>query len=46
MSNYKNIHRASIETPEAFWAEAASGIDWEKPWDTVVDSPEPHFYRR
>ncbi len=45
MSNYRNLHRASIETPEEFWAEAAAGIDWEKSWDSVVESPEPHIYR-
>ena len=45
MSRYKSVYTASIETPEAFWAEAAGGIDWEAPWDSVVDSPEPQLYR-
>ncbi len=45
MSNYKATHRASIETPEAFWAKAAEGIDWERRWDKVLDNPEPNIYR-
>jgi propionyl-CoA synthetase len=45
MSKYHDLHRASIETPEEFWAQAAEGIDWEKRWDRVVDNPEPLIYR-
>ncbi|MDJ0918085.1 MAG: propionyl-CoA synthetase [Woeseiaceae bacterium] len=45
MNDYKSVYTASIETPEDFWSEAAAGIDWEKPWDSVVDNPEPNIYR-
>ncbi len=45
MSIYKATHRASIETPEEFWAQAAEGIDWAKRWDKVLDNPEPDIYR-
>ena len=45
MANYRDVHRASIETPEEFWGEAAGGIDWEKPWDKVLDNPDPLTYR-
>jgi propionyl-CoA synthetase len=45
MSKYHDLHRASIETPEEFWAQAAEGIDWVKRWDRVVDNPEPLIYR-
>ena len=45
MSKYHDLHRASIETPEEFWAQAAEGIDWEKRWDRVIDNPEPLIYR-
>jgi propionyl-CoA synthetase len=31
------VYRRSIEEREAFWAEAASEIAWERPWDTVLD---------
>lgn len=45
MSKYRELHRASIESPEEFWAEAAAGIDWEKRWDSVIDNPDPMTYR-
>ncbi|MDH3777430.1 MAG: propionyl-CoA synthetase, partial [Gammaproteobacteria bacterium] len=45
MTNYSAIHRASIENPEEFWAEAAEGIDWDKRWDSVLDNPDPMTYR-
>jgi propionyl-CoA synthetase len=45
MSKYHDLHRASIETPEEFWAQAAEGIDWVKRWDRVIDNPEPLIYR-
>jgi propionyl-CoA synthetase len=45
MSKYHDLHRASIETPDEFWAQAAEGIDWVKRWDRVVDNPEPLIYR-
>jgi len=45
MSKYHDLHRASIETPEQFWAQAAEGIDWVKRWDRVIDNPEPLIYR-
>jgi propionyl-CoA synthetase len=45
MSKYRDLHRASIETPDEFWAQAAEGIDWEKRWDRVLDNPEPLTYR-
>ena len=41
MSKYHEAHRASIESPEEFWAQAAEGIDWEKPWDRVLDNGAP-----
>jgi propionyl-CoA synthetase len=27
----------SLERPTEFWAQAASEIDWSRPWDTVLD---------
>lgn len=35
----------SLEDPDAFWGEVAKGIDWAKPWDTVLDRSNPPFYR-
>ncbi len=45
MSNYRDVHRASIEAPEEFWGEAAKGIDWEKTWDKVLDKQDDLTYR-
>ncbi len=45
MTDYATTHRASIEKPEDFWAEAAEGIDWTRRWDKVLDNPSPDIYR-
>ena len=45
MSKYAETHRRSIEDPEAFWAEAAEGIDWEQKWDRVLDDSNAPIYR-
>ena len=45
MTTYSATHRASIENPDEFWAEAAEGIDWDKRWDSVLDNPDPMTYR-
>ena len=42
---YEELHTRSISDPESFWGDAASEIDWIKPWDTVLDSSNPPFYR-
>src|SRR3954469_21333560 len=42
---YEELHTRSISDPEGFWGDAASEIDWIKPWDTVLDSSNPPFYR-
>ena len=35
---YASVYGAWKNDPEAFWAEAAKGIDWDKPWDKVFDA--------
>ncbi|WNG50166.1 propionate--CoA ligase [Archangium minus] len=45
MGTYKEFHRQSVERPEAFWAEQARLIDWERPWDQVLDFSRPPFAR-
>lgn len=32
---YEELHTRSISDPEGFWGDAASEIDWIKPWDSV-----------
>jgi propionyl-CoA synthetase len=45
MKSYLETYRRSLAEPEAFWAEAAEAIDWEKRWDRVLDDRRPPFYR-
>ncbi|HRP96138.1 MAG TPA: propionate--CoA ligase [Rhodocyclaceae bacterium] len=44
-SEYQNLHRYSIEKPEAFWAEQAELIDWKTPFREVLDYSSPPFAR-
>ncbi|MEY3808364.1 MAG: acetyl-coenzyme synthetase [Pseudomonadota bacterium] len=37
-ANYKSLYQHSIAEPEAFWAEQAElFLDWDQPWDKVMD---------
>ncbi len=45
MTGYAETYRRSLAEPEAFWAEAAEAIDWERRWDRVLDDRRPPFYR-
>ncbi|MEM6369132.1 MAG: propionyl-CoA synthetase [Myxococcota bacterium] len=45
MSSLREVHRASLEDPETFWAEAARELDWVRPWDGVLDERRAPFYR-
>jgi acetyl-CoA synthetase len=37
LEQYEAMYRRSVEEPEAFWAEAASGLEWFAPWEKVVE---------
>jgi len=43
--NYQETYRLSMEDPELFWGKAAEAIDWDKPWERVLDDSNPPFYR-
>jgi propionyl-CoA synthetase len=45
MGRLDDIHRRSLEDPEAFWAEAARGVDWVEPWERVLDGSRAPLYR-
>jgi propionyl-CoA synthetase len=45
VSRFDAVYRRSLEEPEAFWAEAAAAIDWDEPWDRVLDDSRAPFYR-
>jgi len=39
------IYRTSINDPEGFWGTAAAELEWQKPYDRVLDDTHPPFYR-
>ena len=41
---YQTEYQASIQNPEAFWAEKAEQFTWKKKWDKVVDWNFEDFY--
>ncbi len=45
MGAYEQTYRASIEDPEAFWAEQASAVDWIRKPRQVLDASAAPFYR-
>jgi len=34
---YRELYRRSVEDPEHFWAEQAQALEWERPFERVVD---------
>lgn len=44
-TTYDEIYKRSIESPEAFWSDAAADIDWYETWHTVLDKTEPPHFR-
>ena len=42
---FDETYRRSLTDPDAFWAEAAAAIDWDEPWDRVLDDSRAPFYR-
>ena len=44
MTSYHEAYARSMADPEGFWGEAAAAIDWERPFDRVLDDSNPPFY--
>jgi propionyl-CoA synthetase len=42
---FDETYRRSLEEREAFWADAAAAIDWDEPWERVLDDSRAPFYR-
>ena len=42
---YSEIYQRSLRDPEAFWAEQAQALHWDKPWDKVLDSSNAPLHR-
>ena len=34
---YEDLYRRSMEEPDAFWSEAAAGLDWFAPFTSVIE---------
>jgi len=45
MSRYAEFHRRSITERDAFWAEQAALIDWQRPPQQICDYSNPPFAR-
>ena len=43
--DYAEFYRRSIEQPDAFWAEQAQLIDWQRPFESVCDDSRAPFTR-
>ena len=44
-SNIELLRQAALETPEAYWSEAARKIDWMIQPETVLDETSAPYYR-
>ena len=45
MGTFDETYRRSLDEPEAFWADAAAAIDWDEPWERVLDDSRAPLYR-
>jgi len=45
MGDFDNLYRHSIADPEAFWRDAAEGIEWFKKPATILDDSKSPFTR-
>ena len=44
-AGYAAAHAASLNSPDAYWAKAAEGIDWEQRWGQVFDASSGPYGR-
>src|SRR3954464_7405455 len=45
MQRFEETYRRSLEEPDSFWAEAAAALDWDEPWQRVLDDSRAPFTR-
>src|SRR5512132_2847898 len=45
MGRLEEMYRRSLDEPEAFWAAAAAAIEWDEPWQRVIDDSRAPLYR-
>ncbi len=44
-TSYRELHRQSIADRESFWRNEAALVDWQSPFDAVLDYSKPPFAR-
>ncbi len=42
LEEYEALYKSSIEDPAAFWADAASCLEWFAPWSAVLEGDFPN----
>lgn len=42
---YELAYQQAMHDPERFWADAANAIDWDTPWERVLDDRKAPLYR-
>ena len=42
---FDSVYKQAVNNKEAFWADAAAAITWDREWDSVLDSSDAPFYR-
>jgi propionyl-CoA synthetase len=45
MASYRDFHRRSLAERDAFWAEEAKLVDWQRPFHKLLDYSRPPFAR-
>ena len=45
MGSFERTYRDSLEHTDDFWSKAATILDWDRRWDSVLDDSNPPFYR-
>ena len=45
MTSYREFFQQSIDQPELFWGEQAKLIEWNQPFENVLDYTQPPFAR-
>ena len=43
LQDLEGAYRASMNSPEGFWEEVASELEWSRPWDKVFEWDYPSF---
>ncbi len=45
VAEYRDVFRASLADPTAFWAQAAQAVTWTRAPQRILDDDNPPFYR-